>query len=210
MTTWLERQRARGPRPFPVAPLARLMGLDPDDTGTLARQLHLHRATVARYRALGLTDTQADEWATRAGLWPGEVWPWWERALRGVALVNAGKETCRLGHPLNRVDSAGRRRCEPCPLAAFKRYRKRKSLATTVIEPGWTQAGRVRAPLMLLDGGMAQMQGSRERLTTLLPPDLSAWIDEQRASTGLSRSAWTCMKLAELRATAPQDEQVAS
>jgi hypothetical protein len=56
---------------------------------------------------------------------------------------------------------------------------------------------------------MAQSHGTRERLVTLLPPDLSQWIDREATAAGLSRSAWACMKLAELR-TAEADQQVAS
>lgn len=68
-----------------------------------------------------------------------------------------------------------------------------------------------RALGLLLDDGMAQMHGSRERLVTLLPPDLSQWIDQEATAMGLSRSAWACMKLAEVRtAEAAQPEQVAS
>jgi hypothetical protein len=121
-------------RPFPVAALARALNLAPTDTDAIAAQLHLNRRTINRYRTLGLTLTQADEWSRRAGLWPGSVWPTYERLeLRGVALVNAGKETCGAGHPLDRVDAAGRRRCTPCPRAAVYRYRARKMLVVSVM-----------------------------------------------------------------------------
>lgn len=121
-------------RPFPVAALARALGLDPADTGRLALRLGMNRRTVARARPVGLTVVQADEWALRAGLLPGEVWPAWNRVeLRGVALVNAAKETCGSGHPLDRVDAAGARRCTPCPRAAVARYRQRKMLVVRVM-----------------------------------------------------------------------------
>lgn len=209
MASWLDEQRARGTlRPYPVPTLARTMGLDLTDrelTGRLALQLRLNRRTVARYAGLGLTSTQADEWACRAGLNPGEVWDHWWTNLRGMALVNAGKETCRAGHRLDRLDAAGRRRCGPCPLAAARRYRERKNLVIAVMIRPVTH----RASLALLDGGMEERR-KRAQLITYLPSDLSQWVDEQRAGTGLSRSAWACLKLAELRGTATEAEQVAS
>lgn len=207
MTSWLEQQRSRGTlRPYPVATLARKMGLDPANrelTGQLSLRLNLSRQSVGRYRELGLTDGQADEWAVRAGLNPGEVWDHWWANLRGMALVNAGKETCREGHPLDRVDAAGFRRCGPCPLAAVKRCRERKILVAGLI----AQATSHRASLVCLAGGVAE---KRTKLIAYVPPDLCAWVDEQRAGTGLSRSAWACLKLSELRALGAEAEQVAS
>lgn len=187
MTSWLEQQRARGTlRPYPVSALARAVGLDPVDpelTGRLALRLSLNRRSVARYRALGLTADQADEWAVRAGFNPGEVWDHWWTNLRGMALVNAGKEMCRDGHPLDRLDAAGFRRCGPCPRAAVKRYRERKSQARTLIVP----AASHRASLVVLDGVV-----KREKLITYLPPDVSQRVGGLASAAGLSKSAWVC------------------
>ena len=190
--SWLDDQRARGTlRPYPVATLARTMGLDLTDrelTGRLALQLRLNRRTVARYAGLGLTSTQADEWACRAGLNPGEVWDHWWTNLRGMALVNAGKETCRVGHPLDRLDAAGRRRCGPCPLAAAKRYRERKNLVIAVMIRPVTH----RASLTVLGGGM-EAQPKRQALISHMPPEMIQRVDELARAAGLSRSAWVCM-----------------
>jgi hypothetical protein len=118
-------------RPFPLAPLARKLGLAPDDTAGLSVALRIHRSSVNRYRALGLTRDQADEWACKAGFHPVEVWDLWRSGLHGAALANASKERCPAGHPLDRRDSRGDRCCAPCPPVAAKRYRERKSLLTT-------------------------------------------------------------------------------
>lgn len=55
-------------RPFPVAPLARRLGLDPGDTTALSVRLGIHRRWIRRYRAWGLTLRQADEWCARPGV----------------------------------------------------------------------------------------------------------------------------------------------
>lgn len=70
--------RGHTPRPYDVATLARALGLDPADTAGIARRVGVGRRWVRRYRRVGLTARQADQWATRAGLWPEHVWPHWE------------------------------------------------------------------------------------------------------------------------------------
>lgn len=65
------------PRPHSVAALAHELGIDPADTARLARALGIGRRWIRRYRAVGLTDRQAEAWATRVGLHPLEVWPDW-------------------------------------------------------------------------------------------------------------------------------------
>lgn len=201
--SWLEQQRARATlRPYPVSALARVLGLDPEDTGNLSLQLRLNRRTVNRYRALGLTGDQADEWACRAGLNPGEVWDHWWANLRGMALVNAGKETCREGHPLDRLDAAGRRRCTPCPRAAARRYRERKSLLLGVM----THSGTRRASVVWLDGRMAQ----RERVTAYVQPEVAEDIAQRAAAAGVTASAYACMLLTQALRQETAPEQVAS
>lgn len=128
---WAERI-PKDPRPFPLAPLARRLGLEPIATSALSLRLGIDRRWIKRYRILGLTLRQADEWCRRVDVHPAEVWPTYHDLdrLRGVALLNAAKETCAAGHPLDRTDSAGRRRCAPCPAQAARRYRAKKSANT--------------------------------------------------------------------------------
>lgn len=172
--SWLEEQRTRGIRPFPVERLAVRVGLDPGDrelTGKLALRLGMDRGWVRRCRALGLTEDQADVWAAKLGFTLGEVWPAWWTGLRGIALVNANRLTCRSGHPLDTVDSAGWRRCSTCRRAQWRQAKKsRKILVSGLVDATRQQ----RALPAVFDAGMAQMHGSRERLVALLPPDLVA------------------------------------
>lgn len=77
-TTWTHRQaHLTEPRPYPVEPLARAMGLNPTAwnlTSQLVHALGFDRSHVRRYRRIGLTARAADHWATRAGLHPDIVW----------------------------------------------------------------------------------------------------------------------------------------
>lgn len=71
-------------RPYPVAALARAIGLDADDphlTSKLVARLGLDRRWVRRCRRLGLTVAGADHWATLCGLHPAQVWPEWGAEL---------------------------------------------------------------------------------------------------------------------------------
>lgn len=122
-TTSLERGWAKRTvdyeRPFPVAPLARRLGISvggPRWAAQLSDAVGVDRRWIYRYREWGLTRRQADEWATRAGVHPAEVWATWDDLdrLRGAALRNASKETCGHGHPLDAVDSRGFRFCTVC------------------------------------------------------------------------------------------------
>jgi hypothetical protein len=54
-----------------------MLRLDPADTLGLSQAVGVGRRWVRRYRAAGLTERQADGWATRCGLHPLEVWPDW-------------------------------------------------------------------------------------------------------------------------------------
>lgn len=123
----------RQPRPFTVTALARAVGIDPAHTSRLALRLRIDRRNIMRYRAWGLTVQQADEWAAKVGLHPAEIWPLWDELdrLRGAALTNAAKEACGHGHPLDRTDSAGDRRCSTCPAANARRYRITKKAQVT-------------------------------------------------------------------------------
>jgi hypothetical protein len=70
--------RGRIPRPFDVESLARALGLLPTDTAGMSLALGIGRRWVRRYRLVGLSERQADRWATAGGLHPGDVWPsWW-------------------------------------------------------------------------------------------------------------------------------------
>jgi hypothetical protein len=70
--------RGRIPRPFDVEALARALGILPADTAALSAALGIGRRWIRRYRLVGLSEMQADRWATAAGLHPGDVWPtWW-------------------------------------------------------------------------------------------------------------------------------------
>lgn len=66
------------PRPYPVAALARALGLDATDTAGIALQVGIGRRWVRRYRLVGLTARQADTWATRAGHHVLDVWLTWD------------------------------------------------------------------------------------------------------------------------------------
>lgn len=122
---WASQREAR---PWPLAPLARRLGIPVGSTAVLAVRLGRDRRTIMRYRAWGLTTRQADEWCTAVDVNPAEVWPaWTDPTLRGVALVNAARETCRRGHPLDGVNARGERTCSTCLVDAVRRYRAKKS-----------------------------------------------------------------------------------
>ncbi len=137
--SWLSDRLSAGgaTRPFPVGPLAGRLGIRADDPELVARlavRLDLNAGWVRRCRALGLTLAQADEWATRAGLHPAEVWASWMSDLRGIALVNANRTHCLCGRRYDRVDSLGRRRCSLCWYAAMNRLNKiRKAQVARVL-----------------------------------------------------------------------------
>lgn len=130
---WSQRQ-LKDPRPFAVAPLARALGIRPEHTAALVLRLSIGRRWVRRYRDIGLTIRQADQWAARAGLHPAEVWPIWEDLdrLRGVALRNAARETCPAQHPYDGVDSRGYRTCSRCKRDGVRQLRAKKSANTQV------------------------------------------------------------------------------
>jgi len=137
--SWLTERaaRRRQPRPYAVADLAAALGLNPADdrlTSQLVHALDMSRGWVLRCRTLGLTEAQADEWAIRCGIHPGDVWPRWGDNLRGVALVNANRKQCPKGHQYDRVDANGRRRCSECLRDNTAHWRKsRKTQAIGVI-----------------------------------------------------------------------------
>ncbi len=69
--------RKKAPRCFDFSQLEKVLGTD--DKYVLADQLRVTPRTIQRIRARGaLTEAQADTYAVRAGLHPGNVWPnWW-------------------------------------------------------------------------------------------------------------------------------------
>lgn len=101
-------------RPYQVHVLAAALGIDPDDPQTLAWRTGLSRSQVTRYRQLGLTEAQADRWATQAGLHPNTVWPHWGAGLPPMGALNAGKTRCPHGHPYTTIDTRGYRVCNTC------------------------------------------------------------------------------------------------
>lgn len=124
------------PRPYDVADLARALGLDPADTHALALAVGVGRRWVRRYRTVGLTEAQADRWATRAGLHALDVWPRWSPGhCHGAARANAARTRCPQGHPYDAHDNRGRRVCRPCIAERVRRHRARraKTQARTVV-----------------------------------------------------------------------------
>lgn len=111
-------------RPYPVADLARAIGLNPTDTQALSLALGVGRRWIRRYRDAGLTERQADDWACRAGIHPCDVWPrWYDLHLHGRALINANRSTCPAHHPYDRTDTRGYRICTTCRTVARQRLR---------------------------------------------------------------------------------------
>lgn len=130
----LEAPRAR--RPFPVDALAVRLGIPRDDATLVARlalRLDMDAGWVHRCRRLGLTLGQADEWATRVGLHPANVWPAYARELYGAALANANRLTCRCGRCYDLVDSYGFRRCSVCWREAKRRHKKSVNVQVTAL-----------------------------------------------------------------------------
>lgn len=91
-------------RPFPLAPLAAVLGVDlhvvgghqegDDPTGLalLADLLGISHRHARRLEQRGLDDRQADHFATRAGLHPSSVWgsAWWALTPMAVSFEPAG------------------------------------------------------------------------------------------------------------------------
>lgn len=155
--SWLtdRAQHRKAPRPYTVDALAVAIGLNPNDdrlTSQLVTELQLSRGWVLRCRTLGLTYWQADDWATRAGIHPTRAWPRFADDLHGVALVNANKQTCVRGHPLDRVNTRGERYCSVCHLHVVARYKKtRKSLLTAHISLNAADARHPGRMMTLMD-----------------------------------------------------------
>lgn len=120
--SWLTDRLAtsRWTRPYPLTPLAHALGLDPHDTQALANAVGIHRSWIKRVRRLGLTEQQADHWATRAGLHPLDIWPRWAANLPPTGLANANRITCPNGHPYDHT-RRGRRECTACERVATRR-----------------------------------------------------------------------------------------
>lgn len=76
------------PREYAFDSLAAALGLQTD--AALARRLRVSTRTIWRLRTVGLTESQADEYAGRAGFHPGLVWPgWWNNAMGGCDAVTS-------------------------------------------------------------------------------------------------------------------------
>jgi hypothetical protein len=74
-------------RRWPLAPLTDLTGLTPSQ---FAARHNLARGTLQRAEHDGLTDIQADHWATAAGYHPLNVWGWaWVTAAQPSASAEA-------------------------------------------------------------------------------------------------------------------------
>lgn len=132
----------RKPRPWPLAPLARRLGIpegSKTETSQLVLRLGIDRRNIKRYRRWGLTTDQADTWARRADLHPAEVWPLWrdlDRLLAAPprALLNAARDNCSKGHPFDGVNARGERTCSLCLADAVRRYRAKKNGNTLVTQ----------------------------------------------------------------------------
>lgn len=61
-------------RPWPLQPLLAAAGAA--HLTELAERCHISHSTLTAAAADGLTDRQADTWATRCGLHPAHVWGW--------------------------------------------------------------------------------------------------------------------------------------
>lgn len=69
--------RPGAPRPYDLASLVERAGTA--GAHQLAARLRVSGSTLLDLAVFGLTEDQADVFATRVGLHPGEVWPrWWE------------------------------------------------------------------------------------------------------------------------------------
>lgn len=159
--------RGRTPRPYPVAALARAIGLDPADTHGLTLALGIDRSWVKRYRHHGLTDAQADTWACRAGLHPADVWPRWGDELHGVALLNANRATCPAGHPYDTIDARGWRACTTC---RANRRRNHVNTQATTLATTHSAPMRQSAPhLSLIIPGVPERD-------VLSPPEVADWL----------------------------------
>lgn len=197
--SWLSERAGRRerPRPYPVTDLAVAIGLRPDDprlTSQLVAALGMSRGWVLRCRTLGLSETQADEWATRAGVHPMSIWPRWGSGLRGLALVEANRDRCRCGRPYDRRDSRGRRVCRACGRERVARFREksRNSLVVAVV----TVPPDHRAPLVALDAHMPpQPRPPRAMVRSRVPVDVAEQMTTLAAEAGLTVSAWACMTL---------------
>ena len=79
---------------YPLEPLAAALRIDLGQVGghrhdtdqltgmaLLAARIGVGHRTATRARQHGLTDRQADHWATRVGLHPSMVWPTWSTNL---------------------------------------------------------------------------------------------------------------------------------
>jgi hypothetical protein len=121
-------------------PLGQIGGQQPDQptsgTFALADRLGTSPRQIRRWRATGLTETQADRLACRLGQHPSQVWPSWSTDiddplddLHGTAHDNATKTHGPQGHPYDHLDNRGRRRCRTCRAQTAKKCRENRKHA---------------------------------------------------------------------------------
>lgn len=166
-------------RPYPVAALAEALGIDPGDTAALAQAVQVDRSWIKRYRHRGLTEQQADRWATAAGLHPLTVWPRWaDDTLPPAALANVHKTRCPRGHPYDGRDSRGFRVCFTCRIPVKRQVIQ---LTSPAPHPGATVTH------------MATKRSST--LKVRVPADTHDRIRQAADQAGISVSAWVCMTL---------------
>lgn len=139
--TWLQTRRDQlkhRPR-WPLAPLMAAAGLTPDAVSELAVRLDVDRGWLQRLKHLGLSDEQADAWATRLGWHPSLVWPEWDSGLTGAALaavLNASQRTtCPQGHEYDALDNRGWRRCSTCHRQSARQSAKKQRNPSTPHTP---------------------------------------------------------------------------
>lgn len=89
LPAWHPRRASAQPRPWPVEPLLEAAALGPDQ---LLARLRLSGRQRQNAFTWGLTDREADRWACKLSLHPGQVWPRWfdiytDRALLHVSVL---------------------------------------------------------------------------------------------------------------------------
>lgn len=135
---------------FPLDPLAHAAGIELGQVGghqpgqhlsgnaRLAELVGVTPRWARQLRHTGLTEAQADHAATALGMHPLEIWPTeWADALHNAHLPpagrrNAAKAHCPQGHPYSRIDSRGRRCCQPCNTEKVREIRSGRSKAQRV------------------------------------------------------------------------------
>ena len=112
---------------YPLEPLERVLGTHearnergyPSADSALARIIGVTRASVCQSRRRGLSEAQADLYATRAGFHPAQIWDGWlEEVTDSCEWCGGPPGKCR-GVPCRRYD----RRRVVCWWRRLDRYR---------------------------------------------------------------------------------------